>query len=181
VLIKKAHASKVSQQTRIDLMSKLAKEQSRIAELDSYIKFTPRLVYQHTNDGGDFLGLGISIPLPFWNRNQGEIMRANAEVKSTKSKHNYFNDGGFEIQIKIMRAAAFAAQEQVKIFYNKVIPSFKAALSAQEKLYQQGNSNPVQVWQTFKSLNDAQSQALELWLNATLLRSQLSIFIGEII
>ena len=75
-LIAKAKKSGLSESSRLDLLNTLATEQARLADLDAYPQITPRLLYQHTNDGGDFIGAGISVPLPLWNRNYGERARA---------------------------------------------------------------------------------------------------------
>lgn len=178
-LVQIAHASKLSEMTRLGILTSLREEQSSLANLDTYPKITPRLIYQHSNDGGDFFGAGISIPLQFWNRNQSEQTRAKAKHQAVKAKKDLLVNGGFKSKIKNLRNAAINSQEQADIYLQRVIPAFNAALEAQEKLYSQGKGNVIQVWQTLRTLQDVQYQGLLLWLEAISIRVQLSLLIGE--
>ena len=179
LLLQKARSSDLSESTRVDLLVNLAREEMRLSELDAYPQITPRLVYQHTNDGGDFFGAGLSMPLPFWNRNQGQQIRSRAEQRFVEAKSTFLSNGGLEVQIKNLRRAAESSKEQSEIFSLKVIPSFEAALRSQEKLYAEGKGNVLQVWQTLRTFNEVQTQGLQLWLEAVSVRVQLSLLVGE--
>ncbi|HMO18725.1 MAG TPA: TolC family protein [Oligoflexia bacterium] len=178
-LLQKAKASEISESSRIERLTNLRSEQVRLSELDAFPQISPRFVYQHTNDGGDFYGAGITIPLPFWNRNQGEIQRTKAQQKVENVKSNFLANGGLTMQIVNLRKAAINAQEQAEIFTTKVIPSFEGALLSQERLYGEGKGNILQVWQTLRAFNEVQTQTLQLWLEVFSTRAQLSILIGE--
>jgi cobalt-zinc-cadmium efflux system outer membrane protein len=137
------------------------------------------VVYQHTNDGGDFVGAGISIPLPVFNRNRGSIESAVAEQEAARRKRELLADGGFEAQVVALRAAAVSARDQAQIFQAKVVPAFSGALKSQEQLYAKGKGNVLQVWQTLRTYNDVQLEALTVWLEAVNARSRLAVLIGE--
>ncbi len=179
VLVAKARESKLSQVARADLLLGLASEQVRLAELDRYPEFAPRIVYQHTNDGGDFIGAGIAIPLPFFNRNQGDIGRAHAAYIAAQRKKELLADGGLETQVRSLRNAAVAALEQEQLYSTKVVPAYEAALRSQERLYAQGKGSVLQVWQTLRLFSEARSEALTLWLGAATARMHLSLLIGD--
>jgi cobalt-zinc-cadmium efflux system outer membrane protein len=178
-LLAKARASRLSDMTRADLMLGLASEQVRLAELDRYPEIAPRIIYQHTNDGGDFIGAGIAIPLPLFNRNQGDIARAQAVETAARRKKEVLSEGGLEAQIRALRSAVIAASEQVEMYTSKVVPAYEAALRSQERLYAQGKGNVLQVWQTLRLFSEARNEALTLWLNVATLRIQLSLLVGE--
>ena len=175
----KAQESRMSEQARLQILQELAKEQTRLAELDAFPIFAPRIVYQHTNDGGDYVGAGISIPLPLFNRNQPEITRATAEQEASRRKTDLITKGGLALQVSRAHAAAVSAQRQVEIYTARVEPSFKAALEAEERAYQSGKGNILEVWQTFRALNEAQVTGLALWQHAAMTRARLSILVGE--
>ena len=179
ILVKKARASDISEASRLERLNNLKDEQIRLSKLDAFPLISPRLVYQHTNDGGDFYGAGISIPLLFWNRNQGEIQKAKAEQQVVKAKSAFLENGGLVSQVSNLRKAAASAEDQARLFTTKVIPSFENALNSQTKAYDQGKGNILQVWQTLRACNEAQTQALQLWLEVFSTRAQLSILIGE--
>jgi outer membrane protein TolC len=178
-LVQLAKESKIGESSRIDLLLDLTKEQVRLADLDAYPQIAPRLIYQHTNDGGNFFGAGISVPLPFWNQNQSGKYKASAEQKVAQVRSTFIKNGGLENQISTLRQAVYNAEEQADLYSNKVIPSFEKAFQAQEKLYALGKGNVLQVWQTLTILNEVQAQGLVLTLEARSLRMQLSILIGQ--
>jgi cobalt-zinc-cadmium efflux system outer membrane protein len=178
-LIAKARASGLSESARVDLLSSLSREQRRLAELDAIPEIAPRIVYQHTNDGGDFVGAGIAIPLPLFNRNRGAIDRASAELVAVERRQDLLREGGFEAQIRALRAAAQSSAEQATIFQRHVVPSFEGALRSQEQLYSQGKGNVLQVWQTLRTYNDAQRESLAVSLVAVSAKTQLSVLVGE--
>lgn len=171
--------SLISEAKRIEIFRDLANEQKRLAELDSVPQLTPRLVYQHTNDGGDFVGLGISIPLPLWNQNEADKTRNVAELKVADLKNRFAHDGGIIHILANLHTAAANKQEQADIYRLKVIPAFEAALNNQERLYSEGKGNILQVWQALRTSNEAQQHGLQLWLESVNFRAQLSILVGE--
>ena len=175
----RAKRSEISEVSRIDALSSLAAEQVRLAEYDAFPELTPQAVYQHTNDGGDFWGVGLTMPLPVWNRNQAEITKATAEQAVIKRKRELLANGGLEEQIRLLRISAESFEKQHELYSKKVVTSFEAALRSQEKLYNEGNGDIIQVWQTFRTLNEVQVQALNLWLEVLEARIKLSILIGE--
>jgi cobalt-zinc-cadmium efflux system outer membrane protein len=179
ILLDKARSSRISEKARFDIIQELAAEQLRLAELDAMPAISPRVVYQHTNDGGDFVGAGVTIPLPLWNRNQAEITRASAEREVAQRKSNLINKGGLELQVTSSHAAAVSSERQVEIFTAQVEASFKAALSAEERAYTSGKGGVLDVWQTFRALNEAQVAGLSLRQQAAMARARLSILVGE--
>jgi cobalt-zinc-cadmium efflux system outer membrane protein len=179
VLITKAKESSLSEGARAELVARLYGEQRRLAELDAIPEFAPRIVYQHTNDGGDFIGAGISVPLPLFNRNRGVIERTTAELAAAERRRDVLVGGGLETQVRALRIAAESSAEQANIFQRNVVPSFREALRSQEQLYAQGKGNVMQVWQTLRTYNDAQREALVVSLAAVTTRMQLSVLVGE--
>lgn len=176
ILLKKAEASKLSENSRIKLLENLAEQQNELAQLDAIPQISPRLIYQHTNDGGDFYGVGVSMPLPFWNKNQAQKIKSASEYKTVKINRKNFD---LENQINLTRKSAMSLKKRAEIYLEKVIPSFKAALSSQERIYSEGKGNVLEVWQTLTVYNEVQAQGLTLWLEAMLSRIRLSILVGE--
>ena len=175
-LLEKARSSRISEKARLDILQQLTAEQVRLAELDIFPSVSPRVVYQHTNDGGDFVGAGITIPLPVWNRNQAERTR---EQDVARRKANLINQGGLELQISSTHAAAVSSERQVEIYTRQAEVSFKAALEAEARAYASGKGSVLEVWQTFRALNEAQLTGLSLRQQAAMARARLSILVGE--
>lgn len=178
-LISKATASTLSEAARVELLMVLTAEQKKLASLDAFPEVSPRIVYQHTNDGGDFIGAGISIPLPLFNRNQGAINKASFEADVARRKRETLGNGGLEARIRALRIAAASSTEQARVMHSKVVPAFEKALASEEQLYREGKANVLGVWQTFRIFNDAQREALVVWQASLHTRVQLSLIVGE--
>lgn len=178
-LLDYSSSSKVSEKSRLEILDELALEQNRLAELDSYPEFTPRLVYQHTNDGGDFFGFGITIPLPAWNRNQSEKLKTEAEMKQIHARKKIFEPENLTSQLQYLQLANLNSQKQLKLFSANVIPSFQTALKIQEELFTKGQGDVLQVWQSLRLLSEVQEQSLKLWSSHIAARIKLSLLIGE--
>lgn len=179
VLISKAKSSEYSMIERSRILRDIRKEQEKIASLDSIPIITPRFVYQHTNDGGDFFGAGVSIPLPFFGRNQAQKMITQADATVQEKKVVIAEDGGFENQIKYIHASLMHLDRQRIILQEKVLPAYEHSLIAQERLYAEGKGNILQVWQVFKEYNLTYVQSMQISLDAITNRIQLSTLIGE--
>jgi outer membrane protein TolC len=178
-LRKRAQESELSESSRVDLLEALASEQSALADLDAVPSLIPRFVYQHTNDGGDFVGAGVSIPLPLWNRNQAESTRADAEHRAIMAKKAFLHDGGLASTVTSLRLAASSSQRQVEIYRTKVVPSFELAFKAEERLYKEGKGSLLDLWQTFRAMNEARLNELTLQTEAIRHRAELSVLVGE--
>lgn len=179
VLVQKARASDVSEASRTDLRRRLAREQVELSRMDAFPIMSPRVVYQHTNDGGDFVGFGLTVPLPLWNRNQGENMRAEAEERAAEKQREFLAKGGLESQVRNLREASVRLQKQVDMYGVHVVGAFKRALKSEERLFQQGQGGVAQVWQALRALNEARMTHLGLVASAVSMRAQLSVLIGE--
>lgn len=178
-LIVRAKENHINDAVQNELLVALRSEQERLASLDALPEIVPRIAYQHTNDGGDFVGAGVSIPLPLFNRNKSAKMVAKAESATARLKQSFFSNQGLEAQIGALRSAATYATEQARIFEKKVVPAYERALQAQEKQYRTGRGDLSLVWQTLRSLTEAQREYGQLWLFAVTSRVQLEILIGE--
>jgi outer membrane protein TolC len=178
-LVARAQKSELSESARLELLQKVSKQQAHVAALDAFPIVAPKVLYQHTNDGGDFIGGGVTFPLPLWNRNQGERTRADADLVVAEKRREFFAKGGLENQIARARSAAEHARAQATVYRSKVVPAFQRAVSAQERLYQQGKSSVIQLWQALRAYSEAREQALALEVEAINARVQLSLLIGE--
>jgi outer membrane protein TolC len=178
-LAKRASASSISESSRTELMLALTTEQSRLAELDAVPLISPRFVYNHTNDGFDYFGAGLTIPFPVWNRNQAETTRADTERQVARSRNQFLQNGGIDFMVESLRRAAASSQKQATLYHSKVIPSFERALAGEERLYREGKGSVLDVWQTFRAVNDARVMEMTLRLQAVTARTQLSVVVGE--
>ena len=156
-----AAQSTFSAQARATLALKLAREQERQAELESYPAFTPRLVYERTNDYTDYFGVGISVELPFFNRNQGERLANTARVHATERFAAYYSPEAYREEVAALLLSLRAATAFLNGYENEILPTLSEALSAEEELFDSGKGVPARLWQILRELSAAQSEVLE--------------------
>lgn len=166
-------------QDRMKVLLTVSEEEKRLAERDAFPELRPRLVYAGTNDGGEFYGLGITIPLPFSNRNQNAIQEANAVKKSAQTTATYYRSETFRSQLQLLQQSISSSLRQLELYETKVIPSFQSALKAYNQQLRSGQGTVLQVWQVAVSLNESYERYTELWIKTFSERTELSIFLQE--
>jgi len=104
--------------------SEMARSQNALAraEREPIPNITTIASVQRDNATSDTIaGVQIGIPLPIWNRNQGEIMQAQAEISQARR-----NVDRVQLNLKRRLAVAFqrysSAQERARIYSTVIIP-----------------------------------------------------------
>ncbi len=166
-------------QERFKLLKAVAEHQLRVAKRDTFPELTPQLVYKHSDDEKEFIGIGISFPLPTSDRNQAERMKRNAELRAADAQERFFSGDNFREELKLLIESYRASREQAHAYETEIVPALKNAVTNFENLLDAGQGSVLQVWQTQSELSDAQSRALELWVKAISERSELSILVGR--
>ena len=111
--------------------------------------------YEQTDDGAFVFGL--SLPLPLFNRNQGGILAATAELGKARRQYE-------AAQVRISAAlseavsALAAAYDQVTILHNDVLPKAQRAFEAARQGYQQGKFDYLHLLDTQRTLFQTQAQ-----------------------
>lgn len=176
--LERSRESKLGIRRRIDLLEQVAQKQADLAKKDSFPGFTPSLVYEH-EDNTDFIGFGVTFELPFFNRNQGEILRRQKKSREIQVQKNYLDGNAFRSELEATLKMTNLRYEQAKTYEKEVSPLFREALRAAERQFESGQTSVVQLWQAFLSLNDANEEQLSLWVQAYAAGSKLSLILGE--
>lgn len=164
---------------RVNLLAELANEQHRLSRLDSFPQFAPRLVYSRNDEGSDYVGVGISVELPFFDRNQAERLRRGAEVRAARSVEQYYSGPQFNEELFSLLKSTQLSQKEVRAYEEKVLPALREALQASDKQLKAGQGSLLQTWQLLQQLRETQARALELWSKAISERAELSILVGK--
>ncbi len=176
--LRKSRENKLGARQRIDLLERVADKQMILARKDSFPEFTPSVFYEH-EDNSDFVGVGVSFELPFFSRNQGEILRSERKSRELKIRKDYLRGSGFESEVEAVLRTAKLRIKQARTYEKEVFPLFRQALGAAERQFESGQTSVLQLWQAFLSLSDANEEQLALWVNAYGARSELSLMLGE--
>lgn len=164
---------------RIKLRVAVAVAQEKMARLDAFPQFSPRLSFEHTNDGDDRLNVGLALELPLSDRNQAARIRFAAERRAAEAKQKYLNEIFLKEDLAHLLEALKASTAQISSLNLRAIPALDDALVASHRELDAGQGNPYQAWQTLKELSQLQDRYLELWTKALSERVELSILLGQ--
>ena len=119
--LERSKESKLGIRRRVDLLEQVAQKQADLAKRDSFPGFTPSLVYEH-EDNTDFIGFGVSFELPFFNRNQGEILRRQKKSRELQVQKNYLDGNAFKSELGATLKMTSLKYEQAKTYEQEVFP-----------------------------------------------------------
>ncbi len=165
--------------SRLELLEQIAQKQGLLAKQDSIPGFTPKILYEHTDDQENFLGVGVSVELPFFNGNEDEIARSKTRERGLRLRRQYLQGDVFTSQLEGVRRRAVISTRQAESYEQNVLPLFREALSAAENQFNAGQGSVLQLWQAFKELDSANEELLELWVRTFEARSELVLLLGE--
>lgn len=164
---------------RSKLTYKIADQQARLASLDASPKFAPRIVYQRSNERVDYLGVGVSLELPTFNRNQSEEIKRTAEKNAAQKALQYFDGEGFRFEIDNRRKALQGIIMKTLSYETEIVPLLREALTAQEDLLRSGQGSIFQVWQLIREINSAESDLIEQLVSAHTQSAEYIILMGK--
>ena len=123
------------------------------------------------------IGPGFRFDIPIFNRNQGGVMRAQAEL--TQAQHNL--DAIHDQIVKEVRTAAaqwIQANQQLAILQREVVPSLHEARHIAERGFENGGTDYLLVLQTTTQYVDARSRVLDQIAALRRARAELERSIG---
>ncbi len=114
------------------------------------------------NDGGGDPALvaGVSIPLPFSNRNQGNIAEAQALAEKTEAEKRAAQ-AALTAQLGEAWEALAKALKQLEILEGKLLPAANSAIEAAATSYEAGRLSQLEILDARRTLTDARTQALQ--------------------
>lgn len=144
---------------------------ARRAEVEPIPNLTVTSGYtrQGQNDSNDW-NLGVSVPLPLWNKNQGNIAATKAQVAEAVS-------GVARVQNELVNrvATAFgsyaAARKRAERYKSSVLPRAEETFQLSSKAYQGGQFDYLRVLQAQRAVGEANLEYLrslgEVWRSAS--------------
>lgn len=178
-LLKRFDDSFLPLQSRFELLAEVADKQADLARKDAFPGFAPRIGIEHTEEGDDRIIAGFSFELPFFDRNQGERIKSEAASSAARSWVRYAKSGALREELSSLLVSAQGLTEQTSKFERSVVPLLREALTAYSEQLKAGQGVVFQIWETQRELTETSDRALELWLKALSMRSELTILVGE--
>lgn len=165
-------------QERLRLKEEAARKKMNLAHLNAFPEISPQLIYERERDGSKTIGIGVSLPLPFFDWNQAESLRTRGEWEKSKADREALDLVGFESQLIALQKRAIATQERADTYWDKVILAYAEAYTLGRQMFEMGQANMLQLWQLQKSMVDVQDQALQFTAESIAARTALESAIG---
>jgi cobalt-zinc-cadmium efflux system outer membrane protein len=143
--------------------SELSRHEAKLAVEKSkrYSDLTLRAGIRQYGDTDDSAAvMDLSVPLPFFNRNQGGIAEAEAQIEKTRDLHN-----ATKVQLNISLAIAYEQMENAKIqiatYRESVLPQVEKAYRLTQEGYENGHFGYFEVLDALRTLSESRQQYLE--------------------
>ncbi len=111
-------------------------------------------------DGEAALVAGVSIPLPFGNRNQGNIAEAQALTEKVDAEKRA-TQATLTAQLGEAWEALAKALKQIEILEGNLLPAANKAIDAATTAYEAGRLSQLEILDARRTLTDARFRALE--------------------
>jgi len=128
----------------------------RLQEANGKVDYTLSGEYHHQQGstvGGNVGGVFFSVPLPFFNRNQGEIARATVQQEQSGTRTR-----ALEAQIANEASTAFsqytAARDVVRSIEGQMLAQARDVRTATEYSYRRGEASFVEFLDAVRAFND---------------------------
>lgn len=123
-------------------------------------------------------GPGLSLRVPIFNRNQGGVVRANAEVEQACRNYEALCQQ-VSLQVRNAGTQLRQAQQNLDALRSEVLPSLETAVRLAEKAFQGGGASYVLYWQTAGQLLEARGRELDLQLSLYRAIAELERSVGK--
>jgi cobalt-zinc-cadmium efflux system outer membrane protein len=132
---------------------------------------------QNSNYAPHYVGLGVSLPLPLWNRNQGNIKSAEFSIKQQQTE--------VAATATQLRSNITSAYQRLLLTYQQNNATQKAFYSNYQKLYnnmlqsyQQRQISLLELLDFIGSYQESQTRLLQQQLNLQLAKEELNYEVG---
>jgi outer membrane protein, heavy metal efflux system len=174
-----AKESNLPIQKRVLLLKSLAQKQLEVARLDSFPAISPLIGYSRHDDGIDQVTVGFSVPLPLFNSNQSEKIKAQGALVAAEQEQRYATSDAIVQEVQLIYEAFQSLKKQVELYDTGIIPAKRKVVEAYYRQFDAGVGTAFQLWQALRELNTAQLRSIELKTSLTSAHAQINALIGK--
>ena len=136
------------------------------------------LAQQDTDQGRLLLGVGFTMDLPLWNKNEAAIAGARASMDAARSELKQFEPTRVSAVVKLRYQSALSAEQSAIRYRSEVVPLFEAALSRARDAMAKGQGSISQLQPIINRLTQTRMRAFELQISALEARAELEGALG---
>jgi outer membrane protein TolC len=151
-----------------------------VARADAvFPEFAPGLITNYGSRKDEF-GIGVIIAgrIPIWDRNQGEIVRAQGALDAADRELDSFDRVSLERSVGARRQQLINLQARAAAYRDQVIPAYRAAYDATLAQFRAGQATTLQLFEVQRSLVESQEKSFEYAVEALSARTHLEQLIG---
>jgi len=123
-------------------------------------------------------GVTISGKIPIWDRNQGEITRAQGALAAADRELESIDRVSFDRETRARRQQLLDLQARADAFREQVIPAYRTAYEGTLAQFRAGQASTLQLFEVQKSLIEAQEKAFDHEVETLTARTHLEQHIG---
>jgi hypothetical protein len=169
----------LSVQQRAMLRSELATARSSLASKESSPAWSPSVGFGRHDDGTSQVLVGLSVPLPTYNRNQGAISQLGAEARAAEKEALSVKGDTILASIRALYDGLVELERLVRLYRDQVIPAKERAIAAYDKQFDAGLGSGFQSWQAQKDLVETQLRAIGVLVQLTVGQGELEQLVGQ--
>jgi outer membrane protein TolC len=164
---------------RYSLQAQLKEQELALANSEQISAFAPHLEYSRNDDGDHFVGIGVALPLPIFNRNNSKRKLKSSQTSISKNLLQYVTSPIFQDELRLIHSGIRAKHRQAKTYEEKVLPALREASKSSEELFRNGQLSLFELWTAQNEFNAALKEGLALWLETFDEALKLSLLTGR--
>lgn len=151
----------------------------KVAERDRSPMITPRASYE-VEPGGEARnwGVGVALEIPLWDINGGELARAQAELQDARLHLARLNTGARDALVAGLYRQVALLDARAESYAMRIVPAYRQTYQDIRTIYDQGQTDLLDLWQVQASLLDAEEEAISTVIDALAARVALERAIG---
>ena len=151
----------------------------QVAEKERMPTLTPRLNYD-VEPGGEARnwGIGVAMEIPLWDTNEAEVARARAALQEARVHLARLNGGAREALVVGLYRQVELLDARADSYNRKIVPAYRKSYADIKAMYDQGQTDLLDLWQVQSSLLDAEEDAVATVIDARVARVALERAIG---
>lgn len=164
---------------RARLQAALAIERDSLVRQDRVGEITPRAIYRRSDDGADFFGFGLELPLPIWGGGKGERSARQAVAESAASARSFMESEAFQEYLKELLSAYSSSRQHVLNLRDKTLLKLERAIGLAAEEVQGGQSELQRLLDLGERYRVLSEDGITTYLNALRLQQELTILSGK--
>jgi len=125
----------------------------------------------------DSRGIGLSLRVPLWNANRGEIARSRAEAEITSAVADRTRID-FTARLEESVRALETASDHVRSLAAEILPAAEKSLRLSRLLYEEGETSLLDLLDAQRTFRETQREAIQARLHLALAASDLQQLVG---